>query len=88
MEQTYMKEKPILPLLLSMALPMVLSMMVNSLYNIPSLMISLCRYAILILPLAFLLSRLIGPSGVWHAFWICEAITAGISYAIYRQSSI
>ena len=43
---------------------------------------------ILILPLAFLLSRLIGPSGVWHAFWICEAITAGISYAIYRQSSI
>ena len=34
MEQTYMKEKPILPLLLSMALPMVLSMMVNSLYNI------------------------------------------------------
>ena len=56
--------------------------------GIPSLMISLCRYAILILPLAFLLSRLIGPSGVWHAFWICEAITAGISYAIYRQSSI
>lgn len=51
-------------------------------------MISLCRYTILILPLAFLLSCLIGPSGVWHAFWICEAITAGISYAIYRQSSI
>ena len=56
--------------------------------GIPSLMISLCRYTILILPLAFLLSCLIGPSGVWHAFWICEAITAGISYAIYRQSSI
>ena len=30
----YMKEKPILPLLLSMSLPMVLSMLVNSLYNI------------------------------------------------------
>lgn len=29
-----MKEKPVLPLLLSMSLPMVLSMMVNSLYNI------------------------------------------------------
>ena len=54
----------------------------------PSLLISLCRYTIMILPLAFLLSRLIGPSGVWHAFWICEAITAGISYTIYRQSSI
>ena len=34
MEQTYMKEKKILPLVLSMALPMVLSMAVNSLYNI------------------------------------------------------
>ena len=31
---TFMKEKPVLPLLLSMSLPMVLSMMVNSLYNI------------------------------------------------------
>ena len=29
-----MKEKPILPLLASMAMPMVLSMLVNSLYNI------------------------------------------------------
>ena len=28
------KEKPILPLILSMSLPMVLSMLVNSLYNI------------------------------------------------------
>lgn len=34
MEQTFMKERPVLPLLLSMSLPMVLSMMVNSLYNI------------------------------------------------------
>ena len=34
MDQTYMKEKPILPLLLSMAAPMILSMLVNSLYNI------------------------------------------------------
>lgn len=33
-DQSYMKERPILPLLLSMALPMVLSMLVNSLYNI------------------------------------------------------
>ena len=34
MEQTFMKTKPILPLILSMSLPMVLSMMVTSLYNI------------------------------------------------------
>ena len=34
MDNTFMKEKPVLPLLLSMALPMVISMLVNSLYNI------------------------------------------------------
>ena len=34
MEQTFMKEKKILPLVLSMSLPMVISMAVNSLYNI------------------------------------------------------
>lgn len=34
MNDTFMKEKPILPLILSMSLPMVLSMLVNSLYNI------------------------------------------------------
>lgn len=34
MQQTFMKTRPILPLVLSMSLPMVLSMMVASLYNI------------------------------------------------------
>lgn len=34
MDQTFMKEKKILPLVLSMSLPMVISMAVNSLYNI------------------------------------------------------
>lgn len=34
MNQTFMKEKKVIPLVLSMALPMVLSMAVNSLYNI------------------------------------------------------
>ena len=34
MNQNFMKEKPILPLVLSMALPMTISMLVNALYNI------------------------------------------------------
>ena len=33
-DQTYMKTQPVLRLLLTMALPMVISMLVNSLYNI------------------------------------------------------
>ena len=34
MNNTFMKDKPVFPLLVSMAMPMVLSMLVNSLYNI------------------------------------------------------
>ena len=34
MSQSFMKEKPVLPLVLSMSLPMVFSMLVNALYNI------------------------------------------------------
>lgn len=34
MDQTYMKKQPVLKLILSMALPMEISMMVSSLYNI------------------------------------------------------
>lgn len=34
MNDTFMKEKPVLPLIVSMALPMMISMLVNSLYNI------------------------------------------------------
>ena len=34
MQQSYMKTKPVLPLVLSMSLPMMLSMLVASLYNI------------------------------------------------------
>ena len=34
MQQSFMKTRPVLPLVLSMSLPMVLSMMVTSLYNI------------------------------------------------------
>ncbi len=41
-----------------------------------SLKISLMRYALIIIPIAFCLSRIIGPVGVWHSFWIAELITA------------
>ncbi len=33
-KDTFMKEKPVFPLIISMALPMIISMCVNSLYNI------------------------------------------------------
>lgn len=52
----------------------------------PSLLISLFRYVVVIIPIAFLLSRLFGAVGVWNAFWITEAITATISICIYYKS--
>ena len=52
----------------------------------PSLLISLFRYVVVIIPIAFLLSRIFGAVGVWNAFWITEAITAIISICIYYKS--
>ena len=54
--------------------------------GVPSLLISLCRYLVLIIPAAFGLSLVTGATGVWHAFWITELITAILSLFIYRFS--
>ena len=54
--------------------------------GLPSLVISLCRYVVVMIPLAFVLSRFLGASGVWHAFWLTEAVTAAISWGIYRRT--
>ena len=52
----------------------------------PSLMISLSRYVVIILPVAFVLSCILGASGVWHAFWITEVLSAFVSFFIYRKA--
>ena len=52
----------------------------------PSLIISLCRYIVVIIPAAFLLSRIFGPEGVWNAFWVTEIISAVIAFFVYRKS--
>ena len=51
-----------------------------------SLIISLMRYVAVMIPAAFLLCRLMGPTGVWHAFWVTEAVTALAAGWIYRQT--
>lgn len=53
--------------------------------GMPSLLISLCRYLVFILPAAFVLSRLSGATGVWHAFWVAETLSAIVSGIIYRK---
>lgn len=48
-----------------------------------SLCISLLRYVIVILPAAFILSKVTGAGGVWNAFWITEIITAVFSVIVF-----
>ena len=55
--------------------------------GVASLVISLCRYVVFIMPLAWLLCRRLGPTGVWHAFWITEMLSAAIAYGVYRKST-
>ena len=50
-----------------------------------SLIVSLCRYLVIILPAAFVLSHFFGAVGVWNAFWIAEALTAGVSLLISKR---
>ena len=54
--------------------------------GIPSLLISLCRYVIVIIPAAWILSSLFGAVGVWHAFWVTEVISGILSVMIYRNA--
>ena len=51
-----------------------------------SLIISLCRYIIVMIPAAWILCRLIGPTGVWHAFWITEFLSAAVALIVYKFS--
>lgn len=51
-----------------------------------SLVISLFRYIIFIIPAAYLLCRVAGPDRVWYAFGITEILTAVIAAVMHRKS--
>ncbi len=50
-----------------------------------SLVISLCRYVVFIMPLAAVLCHFLGANGVWHAFWITEVLSAIVAWCTARQ---
>ena len=50
-----------------------------------SFTVSLMRYAVVIIPAAFIFSRFMGAQGVFWAFPTAEIITAVVSYFIYRR---
>ena len=53
--------------------------------GIQSFLISFLRYVVVIIPVAFVLSKVTGVHGVWHSFWIAEIITAVIAFILYYQ---
>ena len=52
--------------------------------GIQSLVISLLRYIVVILPSAFILCHLFGGGAVWNAFWITEFAAAVVAEIVYR----
>jgi putative MATE family efflux protein len=53
----------------------------------PSFVISLLRYTVISIPTAYLLVRVMEPTGIWHAFWLSEAVTAVLAFFIYRRTA-
>lgn len=55
--------------------------------GMPSLVVSLLRYVVIIIPAAFALSRIsgVGATGVFVAFPVTEIVTCVASYFIYRK---
>ena len=51
-----------------------------------SLVISLSRYAVIMIPAAFLFSRIMGAEGVFYAFPVTETVTAVAAFWIYRRN--
>lgn len=55
--------------------------------GLESLMISLGRYVVIIIPAAFILSRFMGADGVFLAFPITEFVAAAGSYWLYKRKA-
>lgn len=76
-DQSYMKEKRVLPLVVTMSLPMVISMLVNSLYNIVDsyFVAQVSESAMTALSLAFPLQNMISATGVGFGVGINAAVS-------------
>ena len=53
-----------------------------------SLWISLTRYIVLMLPLAFLFSQIFGAGGVWYAFAVTEWLAAALAFFIWKRTRL
>lgn len=79
MDQTYMKKQPVLPLLMKIGIPMVISMLVNSLYNIvDSIFVAwISEDAMTALSLVYPIQNLVNA--------ICIGFSVGVNAVIARK---
>lgn len=89
MEQTFMKERPIKSLVLSMALPMVISMMVNSLYNIVDsyFVAKISEEAMTALSLVYPIQNLITSIAVGFSIGVNATIAFYLGAAIRKRQT-
>ena len=88
MDEKFMKEKPVLPLILSMSLPMVLSMLVNSLYNIVDsfFVAQISEDAMTALSLVFPVQNFINAVAIGFAIGINAAIAFYLGREEYSRA--
>ena len=88
MDQTFMKEKPVLPLVLKMALPIVLSMLINSLYNIVDsyFVAQWNESAMTAVSLVFPLQNLANAVGIGFGVGINAAVAFYLGAERYREA--
>ena len=53
-----------------------------------SMIVTLLRYIVIIIPAAFILSRFMAADGVWASFAVTEVICAAISLVLYRKKIV
>lgn len=90
MNQNYMKEKPVFPLLMSLAVPMMLSMLVNSLYNIvDSIFVAkISEDAMTALSLVFPIQNLIAAIAVGFGVGINAVVAMSLGARDNKQANI
>ena len=90
MNDTFMKEKPIFPLLVSMALPMVISMLVNALYNIvDSLFVAqISEDAMTALSLVYPVQNLINAIAIGFAVGINAQIALHLGAGEHKKANM
>ena len=88
MNETFMKERPILPLLASMALPMVLSMLVNSLYNIVDsfFVAQISEAAMTALSLVYPVQNFINAVAIGFGVGVNAVIAIGLGAGNHRRA--